>query len=575
MKRVITVVCIIALAMVSVGCGGGKTAATSNIVLEATVPVAAAVETTATVGDLKVTVPAGTFATDTTITVSRGTTSTLPPNCGFNPCSNPAIRIRTEATPQGPISLTPTNVPRTTKSNAKVAYRLLKLVDGAWKVVSIGQDKTQAMVIEAEKLALTTLDIIVGYFFVDAPDTSTGLVTLATYSGVTANPYTAYVLVHGINDRAEDMQTLADRLNAEAMEDHPSVIFSFAYDWRQHIDTSAQNLAAQLKEIHRQYSNVSVFAHSAGVLVTRSALEQHGADKSVKHAYLINGPNNGANAATIAACIGLLDEYVINNPGSVGAPSLIANCGDEIVEDLTPGCVFLTSLNTVDTKPIKVAYEIYGTTLDCIVPIASTLGDGIDFEQKTLCTVNKYQFTGFHSTLAKDSGGINQLLKTLHDGTFVTCTTTPEPCISIGNTGLYAWEYGINTTCSTNQKVTIKYIQIETYDYYGNYVGLRSINKARKLVDGFTNCSIQFNGPGTHCVPIIEWINPDHIPISEATTEQLGRSHIWHVRYIESDGHEHGWGCLLTLCASGVWPHDPIQRQRNDRAQFFTRELTP
>ena len=573
-----TLVATVFAVVVVAGCGGGggKTDGGNgnggdniNVVVlppqdaNATFMTKANTTTVQAVGDLKITVPSGTFATPAQVTITRSQPATLPQFDGFTPVQNANVQIVTSAQPRLSITIEPV-VSAQTRDASKTIWRyLVRAADNTWRIISDVTNDTR-MVIDKAKFVVNgvvnVVDGIVGYFLIEAPDTTTGLVKLAT--DPTGNEYSAMVFVHGFNNTAEDFQLAATKFSQYegGMIDRPRDFYSFQYDYRQHCAESAQQLADLLEEF--PYANISITAHSAGVVVVRDMIENKRCHRYLTGVSLINGANLGSWLAGAAALVKDLNEDILNNQPT-RVRSLLATVGDPVVADLSKGSSYLNSLNTAShQRPIQEAYLLVGGTLDPIVGVDSGLGTGIPFESMLSGTVNRVSLAVDHSSLVKTSAGINWLLSVIYGrgGAFVSVTTNPNG----GNlqAGADGWDYQIIVNNGEDFWITVDNIGIECYDLSGIWTGLRSVvDGFGNTVDGYARCNLEMSPHSQLVIYMHEWINSNHILTSQAPLTLLGRNLDMRVLFTD-DGKQFGWNIGVRLCYGDVQPASPITRRR-------------
>jgi|GEM_PF-2268054 len=376
--------------------------------------------TVQTVGDLSIVVPAGTVSTATTVTVSRSQPSTLPQFDGFVAAKNPELSVSFANGESGQIEIKPLTQPASRGISTTVWGYLTGKV-GQWHLACALSAVTLTAMVEADKV----LSGIIGSFVVSPIDPTTNLVKLATNPA--GNEFSALILVHGFNSRVEDMELAASKLNGYLCEDEPSVIYGFEYDYRQHCSQSAQQLAKLIDDL--PYANITILAHSAGVVVTRDMIE-NGRCRSDHYlnATLVDGANFGSFWANGADFARTLEEGVLNeHPAS--ASSLLALTNDPIISDLVRGSTYLAKLNrNTPQQPAYASYLLIGSSDDAVVGVDSGLGTDIAFETKVRGSVNRMTSFGGHSDLIETSAGLDALLPAIyHDwGSFFWVTTDPE-----------------------------------------------------------------------------------------------------------------------------------------------------
>jgi pimeloyl-ACP methyl ester carboxylesterase len=161
-----------------------------------------------------------------------------------------------------------------------------------------------------------------------------------------------------MNSRPEDLQSLV----AEAVAaGHCCATFRYPND--QPIRQSARQLAAKLRELHQQQSElkVALVTHSMGGLVAREAIENPRLKvTNVCRLIMIAPPNHGSLLARYACSLDVW-EYM-SSPVRRGEAGLIAGsiCDGfaEAIDDMQPGSEFLRQLNA-RSRNSNVEYSIF------------------------------------------------------------------------------------------------------------------------------------------------------------------------------------------------------------------------
>ncbi len=442
------------------------------------------------IGDLKITVPAGTFAKPATVTLTRYTPTNLLQASGFTPAENAGCEIRANRQPLGAITIESVASARIQRDAGKILWLFLqRTADATWSIINDLNDQIKMTINPSAFSVSGIVDGIVGHFLIETPDAATGLVLLAT--DPTGNKYSAMVFVHGFNDKAEDFQLAADKFSQYkgGMIDRPRAFYSFAYDYRQHCADSAQALAEQLDNL--PFANISITAHSAGAVVVRDMIENKRCHHTniVGSTNLVNGASLGSFWADRAGLVKWLEEDVINNHPT-SAKSLLATLDDPVVADLAQNGSYLHGLNTANhPRQVSGAYLLIGGTLDAVVGPDSGYGTGIPFETMLTGTVNRRLLTVDHSSLVKTSAGLDWLLETIYtgQGAFFNVITAPENYDNGGDSG---WDYDIVLNNHGDVAVNIDDIAIDCYDADNVWTIRRWVASDGRLVPGYTRCDI-------------------------------------------------------------------------------------
>jgi triacylglycerol esterase/lipase EstA (alpha/beta hydrolase family) len=154
----------------------------------------------------------------------------------------------------------------------------------------------------------------------------------SAYDGAWTGPRIA-LLVHGINGSSADLLALAIHLRSKGSYDS---IYAVDYKLGYHIDSLGAKLASVIGARMPAGTKMDLLAHSMGGLVSRSALENHGAAKVTARFVALGSPHHGVSIAIYLSLIahGIFDHLVPE------------------INDLSPDSAFLKTLNS-------------GTRVDC------------------------------------------------------------------------------------------------------------------------------------------------------------------------------------------------------------------
>ena len=393
--------------------------------------------TTQIVGDMEVTVQAGTFASPTELQITRGP-STATPSDGWQSAEQANCRIEIVGSnqPAKDIVLAPVD-PVVSRGAAKVVwFYLTKTAEGAWKILNDVSNITK-IVLKPAAFVNRVVDGIVGYVVVSPPETMTRLVQMASFPnpwrslqlllGPTTrsrNPFSMSVIIHGVNAQVSDMQLAADMIvyNTRPRIDWDCAVYGAEYDYRLRPHDSAIALAKQINAL--DYGNVTLWGHSLGAIIVRDMVQHRMLRRRGGYIYLINGPNHGSIWADVADCAKGLDEDFFNfHPSS--PCSIIATFDSPVVKDLVHHSDYIEDLNRDDgTWPVDAYYTLIGGSLDITVsPVDGGLNliDGqngaepadIPFDQMLVRGFERHLLLGDHSSLVETESGLNRLLDTL------------------------------------------------------------------------------------------------------------------------------------------------------------------
>ncbi len=165
------------------------------------------------------------------------------------------------------------------------------------------------------------------------------------------------VVVHGFNSSPQRFEPLANALREAGL---PSATYSYPDD--QPIDDSAEQLAADLKKLAKDFPqrSVALVTHSMGGLVARSVIEQPDLDAgNVKKLIMVAPPTHGSLLAYFAFGIDIIDQ-IVDTDRSNEVTRFYAAVEDGLSEaknDLKPNSPFLRRLSARARNP-QVHYSI-------------------------------------------------------------------------------------------------------------------------------------------------------------------------------------------------------------------------
>jgi len=108
------------------------------------------------------------------------------------------------------------------------------------------------------------------------------------------------LLVHGIMGKSDDLLTLARHLKTQGSYDN---IYAVDYPLHYKIDSNGSVLGDIIKKRTPSGIKIDIFAWSLGGLVSRSAIELHGASAETKRLICMGTPHNGVKAASLLSCV--------------------------------------------------------------------------------------------------------------------------------------------------------------------------------------------------------------------------------------------------------------------------------
>ncbi|MCO5247713.1 MAG: hypothetical protein M9887_02020 [Chitinophagales bacterium] len=152
------------------------------------------------------------------------------------------------------------------------------------------------------------------------------------------------ILVHGwISSPSNAWTTFVEKIYKKLLPSGYTHIVTFGYNSGLAIDDNGEKLASFLKTLTNG-AEVDIIGHSMGGLVSRSAIENHGAAQFVKSLTTIGTPHQGASLASIRNAIG--GVILVSSTKLVKAYNLLNFFNNSKgLRDLDVGSAFLTNLN--------------------------------------------------------------------------------------------------------------------------------------------------------------------------------------------------------------------------------------
>ncbi|MBS1701408.1 MAG: hypothetical protein JST12_07095 [Armatimonadetes bacterium] len=188
------------------------------------------------------------------------------------------------------------------------------------------------------------------------------------------------IVVHGLGNNVNNMTDLARflgrDLNSSVQSPVYDQVWGYQYNWLAHIDDSGRQFADDLKRAMDPDSEIDIYAHSMGGLVSRWALEKEGMGQSIHRLVTIDTPHEGVPLGIVQ----LLVNYLANS-GDIPIQGFIPGVED-LVEPLWDPFhnTFLDHLNAGDSPYKSTAnyYSTAGTRFDNYSPFGVAFGYIVD-----------------------------------------------------------------------------------------------------------------------------------------------------------------------------------------------------
>lgn len=398
---------VIMCALVFTGCGGGGGKSGPGggggppPITSETFSVGAGQAIERTVGNVEISIPAGTFSQNASITVELRPVTLRPANPTVGIVGS-EVTVTPSVVPTGPISIMQNGG---LSRSATPSYLSISWIGGKWRKVSeaVGAFGQIRAVINPSWFVVNGSMRVLLSAFDTSYDTNMQLVCLA------GDPYNwdddVAILVHGILSDENAMRPLGERLVASGRY---KTAWALHYDWRLPTDY----VASWLGYVLSAGNTIDLFGHSRGVLICRYTLEvlQRRPKTFVNRAVLICGPNKGSKLDTEVELLTALQEDFLNDENAVGFPVV----DTPAVQELTAESSVVQALNGHGCNSnLGIKYYMFAAESDSAVSVDSALARGINLECFTGFSVVRQTLWGGHSTLISDPGGISNMLSFL------------------------------------------------------------------------------------------------------------------------------------------------------------------
>lgn len=579
MNRVSQLIVCAFLILILTGCGagggGGKSGDSINPTptnpSAYTLQIPANQPVTQPAGDVNISVPVGTFPQGSELTITFQPT-TEKPTTDFEVISDlPVLNLSSSATPQGPITITPTN--RIISKDDNYLYFFTRKINGEWDTLN-----------DLGVQAINSLDFIVDktkFGFNGAKSEIQGLIGRIKIISITdvtdmtlmindplAPPNTVLVLVHGFNSNVEAMRFAANQIQ---VAHRYSKIYSIAYDWRRGGQSVATDLGNYLDGFHNQGQHVDILAHSWGVLISRYALEVLGKTETVANLYAVCGPNEGTALASLTELIRFLRKDYLNKPGS-DQPFGLAALDTPAASEMIPSSGFLNLLNHREiTQRGLVHYSLFASYRDAIVPVSSALAQNSTLDSYTMGTIETFRFNYDHSGLVSTTSGVSDLLSIIsrRKNTYIQVDASPQ-YVDAASDG---WYYTIEILNLGTDTIQTKDLTMERYDRYGNWQGVCWYNPSTPFGEFFPNQYQLWQrniAPGeTIRIPCQSWPDIEKHSIIEAADCNKAKTLYLNLKYRDnSTGMQMITSGLAYLHFGDIWPDQAHTRNYAKNVEF-------
>jgi pimeloyl-ACP methyl ester carboxylesterase len=444
------------------------------------------IDSSKSIGGITVTVPAGTFLSDTSVRIDCATPTSTPAISNFKSVgSEPEVTITVSAEVNDDIVIDlPSEVllygGRTSAVTAIYGF-FTKLSDGKWAMISklpatsAEYLKWGAKVV-IDRVAFSTFGKkvtgVIGKLGWAKPERKMDLVQVYTNPDMTNGH--DLILVHGWNATRHVFDRLIEAVIASKRY---SNIYAYEYSWCDYIESSGGYLGYSIKVLAIKNRRMDIWAHSMGALVSRYALEYCKATKNVRSFVSICGANEGSILGRVENIMSYLRDDYLNKPENARAGLYLPAFDTYSTAQIAANSSFLTQLNSglpnVQLGNVNYILVAGAAWSDLIVGNASALADHTDLRQMTLGTITKITTIHDHDGLIDTDGGVKELLnyaRPIATGQ-LGLTITPSSRIEASPTDT-EWNWTIALNNRGNSELLVKSITFDQYDGSGDWLYL-------------------------------------------------------------------------------------------------------
>jgi len=268
-------------------------------------------------GDLKVEFPQGVFQTDATVTLKDQQSPSAPPNTNVLISYPHTIEFSAGALSTGTSTGINVHFPYLPKENyiaavgyvrngVFLAFPVTQGAAGVDATIPVDAESSESGSQETFSAEICLVEIPKGEELGGSPSITVS--KLAKDGGWDKLPDDGQqwqgtriaLLVHGIMGKSDDLLTLARYLASQGLYDN---IYAVDYPLHYKIDSNGSVLGDIIKKQTPSGTKIDVFAWSLGGLVSRSAIELHGASAQTKRLICMGTPHNGVRAASLLSCV--------------------------------------------------------------------------------------------------------------------------------------------------------------------------------------------------------------------------------------------------------------------------------
>jgi len=545
------------------------------------------VDSVKSVGDIIVTVPAGTFSAPTSISIERHVAADVPKLSDFRTIgSEPQITISVPSVDlEGDIVI---DLPmasfysstRQTSTSTTIYGLFAKLADGNWTMVSkLPQTEAdylkQGARIVIDRLAFSSfgkkITAVIGGIGWTKPENKRDLVLV--HSDSTLKDGYDLVLVHGWNSTRHIFDRLIESV---ATTKQYANIYALEYNWCDYIEPSGVFLSSSLGNLVRQGRHLDIWSHSMGALVARYAMETCKATKNVRTFVSICGVNEGSVLGNIEKIMVYLRTDYLNKPEEARGGLYFPAFDTYSTSQVMPGSSFIQRLNsgTPGSQIGNVNYVMISGQdwTDLVAGRESGLASNTNKRQLTLGTISEVATYASHSSLLETKDGVEQIINSAKTtaSSQLAVILSPDNVIEVDPSST-RWDWEISLRNQGDSEVIIKSITFDQYDGLGEWCSVSWYDPSvydSPFPTSPVECDFSISGHGEKELSLTLATDReyDNVAISDLSPNFQTRVFVICVLFRDHSGSEFKINRTLVLKIPGLAPLAPKTRSRGIRS---------
>lgn len=236
--------------------------------------------------------------------------------------------------------------------------------------------------------------------------------------------------------------------------------FALQYPWYTDHQTFVNRMGTILDQARNRGKNITIIAHSRGGVLTRFTLERTGKTHAVKQLVTLGTPHTGSALANAADLLRNFHNEWLNGIWDCSPFSLRVD--SPALQELSLGSSFLQTLN--GSPPLQrgqTDYTIVACGLDMVVPLGSGLGNNVNLASLTAGRIVRDTVDNAgHSSIKSQAAFISEVAELINNNaTGVTITVSPLVAQAVSD----GWE--LTTTFRNTTTKTIKIVDWSMDNY--------------------------------------------------------------------------------------------------------------